>query len=252
MTDPVRVEVARGVVHLILSRGPNALDVALLAALSEALDHWADHASPALLLSSGHPTVFSPGWDLTQLGGADRDRVLALLRQFNRVVLQLFSYPGPTAVAVDGHAVAGGCLLCLACDIRVMASGPARMGLAELNLGVPVPAPCVRLMAERLSPAAAQEVLFGGDGWTAERAHQLGLVTGVARRGSATADAEATLRSLAAKPSHAFRHTKRFLHARAWEDMAAALPAAEAAVLDAWFDDETRARLHAVVEGLGR
>lgn len=251
MPEAVRVDVVRGITRLVLDRGPNALDLVLMRALSDALSHWEAHGAPPLLLASAHPTLFSPGWDLKQLADADRDQVAEFLRLFNTVVVQLFSYPGPTAAAVEGHAVAGGCLLCLACDVRVMARGPARMGLSEVNLGVPVPAPCVRLLAARLVPSAVEEVMFGGDGCTAERALLLGLATRAAASGRAVAEAEEVLRSLAARPRRAYAESKRFLHGAVWSEMISG-PTEDATFLDAWFDPETRGRVLSVVRSFGR
>jgi enoyl-CoA hydratase len=251
MSDAVRVEVVRGIPRLTLDHGANALDPALMKALSDALSHWEGHGAPPLLLASAHPTLFSPGWDLKRLADADRGQVAEFLRLFNALVVQLFSYPAPTAAAVEGHAVAGGCLLCVACDVRVMARGQARMGLSEVNLGVPIPASSVRMLAARLTPSAAEEVMFGGDGCTAERALELGLVTRTSASGSAASDADAVLRGLAAKPARAYAETKRFLHRAAWAGMVTDAEE-DSAFLDAWFDPTTRARVLSVVHSLGR
>ena len=152
--DILKHEESRGIHHLVMDHGPNALDPPLMAALRQSLDGLASTGAPALVLSSSHPTLFCPGWDLKLLADADRDAVGEFLQDFNSLIIELFSYPGPTAAAIGGHSVAAGCLLSLCCDLRVMATGQARQGLSELNLGVPVPATSLRMLRSRLSSPA--------------------------------------------------------------------------------------------------
>ena len=131
MPDNVLVhEENRGIHRLVMDHGPNALDPALMAALRDRLRDLGGSGAPAVILASSHPRLFCPGWDLKLLADADRDQVGEFLQEFNSLILELFSYPGPTAAAIGGHSVAAGCLLSLCCDLRVMATGQARQGLS--------------------------------------------------------------------------------------------------------------------------
>ena len=96
--------------------------------------------------------------------------------RISTLLLDLFLLPGPTAAAIGGHAVAAGCQLTARCDVRVMATGQARLGLSELNLGVPVPGASLRMLRSRLSSPAVDDLVFRGEGCTASRARELGLV----------------------------------------------------------------------------
>ena len=160
-----------------------------------------------MLLASSHPTLFCPGWDLKELVDADRDQVGAVLRAFNGLILEVFSYPGPTAAAITGHAVAGGCLLAMACDLRVMGSGRPHLGFAELNLGVPVPYSSVRMLKARMGAGVVDEVVLGGDGCSAERARALGLVHRIAPVEQVVVVADRELRKLKSKPAPAYAAT---------------------------------------------
>lgn len=127
MTDDVLVhEENRGIHRLVMDHGPNALDPALMSALQKSLGRLAEEGAPCVVLASSHPTLFCPGWNLKLLAHADRNEVGDFLQAFNTLILDLFSYPGPTAAAIGGHSVAAGCLLSLCCDLRVMATGQAR------------------------------------------------------------------------------------------------------------------------------
>lgn len=244
------IEEDRGIQHLLMSRGANALDEPLMEQLRSAIATFAVQGAPPVLLRSAHPTLFSPGWDLKQLAVAGYDDVHRFLALFNELLVELFSYPGPSGAAVGGHAVAGGCLLAIACDLRVMALGPARIGLSEVNLGVPVPATAVRMLRRRLLPRALDDLVLHGEGLSAERALDLGVVHQATGETELVAAAVAGLRRLAAKPRRAFGAVKSFLFDTRSVDRDDADETAE--FLDCWFSQDTQARLQSTVRHLSR
>jgi enoyl-CoA hydratase/carnithine racemase len=252
MADSVlKHEESRGIHRLTMDHGPNALDPPLMAAIRERLDQLANNGAPAVVLASTHPTLFCPGWDLKLLADADRQAVGEFLQDFNSLIVELFSYPGPTAAAIGGHSVAGGCLLSLSCDLRVMATGQARQGLSELNLGLPVPGNSMRMLRARLSSPALDNLVFRGEGCTATRARELGIVHRTAATADTLAVTELELGTLAGRPRRAFVESKRFLFGEAWEAMRRGSPEQDAAFLDCWFEEETRKRIAGVASRLG-
>ena len=240
-----------GIHHLVMNDGPNALNTTLMDALSSALAELRDTGAPPVLLRSSHNVLFCPGWDLKRLVSADRVEVAAALGRFNRLVFDLFSYPGPTGAAIQGHAVAGGCLLALCCDLRIMAAGRPRIGLSELNLGVPVPASSLVMLRERLAVNVVEELVMGGDGCNAERARDQGVVHRIAEPGLVTAKTERELARLASKPAQAFAATKRFLLGESWRRMSEPSIADDETFLDCWFSPQTQERISGTVERLG-
>ncbi|MCU0303200.1 MAG: enoyl-CoA hydratase/isomerase family protein [Thermoanaerobaculales bacterium] len=244
-----RVE-SRGLFQLVLNDGPNALNLELMGALTGALAELRTVGAPPVLLRSSHPTLFCPGWDLKRLAGAGREEVASYLASFNALVLELFSYPGPTAAAIAGHAVAGGLLLTMCCDLRVMATGRPRVGLSELNLGVPLPASSLIVLNRRLTSFAVEELVVG-DGCSAERARSLRIVHRGADPERVVAETESELGRLAAKPARAFAETKRLLLGDSWARMAEPRPGDDAAFLDCWLSPETQQRIAATVARLG-
>jgi enoyl-CoA hydratase len=240
----------RGIHRVIMDDGANALDPPLLEALSAKVAELRAGGAPPLMLASSHPSLFCPGWDLKLLAKAARDEVAAMLKSFNRLILELFSYPGPTAAAITGHAVAGGALLAMACDLRVMATGRPRLGFAELNLGVPVPAPSVLMVRAKGAIGGLEEAVLGGDGCVAERARELGLVHRAQPVEQVAVVVDRDLRKLGSKSRDAYAATKKFLYGDVWRAMATAV-AHDDEFLDCWFDDATQTRISAVVESLG-
>jgi enoyl-CoA hydratase len=247
----VRVEEKRGVSRVIMTAGANALDLSVVEALRSAMAVLRGQGGAPLVIASAHPRVFCPGWDLKRLVSARRPQVQELLARFNELILEVFSYPGATVAAIAGHAIAGGCLLALACDVRVMAAGRPRIGLSEVNLGVPVPAECLGMLSARLAPNVVDDLVLACDGHTAERAQQLGIVHEAAEPERLAAVVEQRLRTLAAKPRHAYRETKRFLFERVWLEMGRQRDDAAAGFLDSWFAADTQQRLRALVGSLG-
>ena len=246
----IRHEEDRGIHHLVMCHGPNALDRPLMEALRTALQQLVSEGAPAVLLRSNHPTLFCPGWDLKVLATTERDELGDFLSSFNHLILDLFSYPGPTAAAVGGHAVAGGCSMVLACDQRVMIEGRPRIGISELNLGVPVPGDCVRMLRARLNSPALDDLVFRGDGCTAERARSLGIVHRAVDSDALVTEARRELGKLAFRPRRAFVESKRFLYGDVWAAMGKTRAEEDAAFLDCWFESETRQRIAGMAQHL--
>ena len=251
MHEPIREELFGQVHQVILDRGANALDPGLMDALSAHLGELEEGGHPPVVLASSHPTVFCPGWDLRVLAGASPEQVLTFLRAYERLLRTVVGYPGPTVAAISGHAVAGGCLLALACDHRVMARGRARIGLSEVNLGAPVPAGAVELLTARLPRAVAERLVLEGDGLPADRALAEGLVqTVVPGPDHVLERARTEAASLAARPARAYATAKFFLNSALLERMERAAAAGEEAFLACWMEESTQDRVAAVLRRL--
>jgi enoyl-CoA hydratase len=248
----VRHHEERGIHRLIMDDGANALDLALMSALRDRIGELRNAGAPPIMIASSHPTLFCPGWNLKRLSGADREEVTAVLSAFNGLILDLFSYPGPTATAITGHAVAGGCLLALTVDLRVMASGRPRLGLAELNLGVPIPAGSLRMLSARLNPSAVEEVVLGGDGCAAEKAQTIGLVHRVAPVAEVVVVADRELRKLATKSRRAYAATKEFMYGEVWRSMSSPTPDEDEVFVNCWFEQDTRQRIAEIARSLSQ
>ena len=134
----------------------SALDVALCEALVREIEAVASSPSRALVIT-GTAATFSAGVDLFQVldgGAAYLARFLPAMEALFRAVLE---FRKPAVAAINGHAIAGGCIIAAACDHRVMAEGSGRIGIPELAVGVPFPALPFEIMQARLSPPAFPE-----------------------------------------------------------------------------------------------
>ncbi len=183
-----------GVVVITLAHGKaNVMDTEFCTALAECFEAYAA-APPAALVVTGQGRIFSAGVDLNRLldGGADYARIF--LPSLDRMLLALLGVPCPVVAAINGHAIAGGCLLAAAADRRLMARGGGRIGMPELRVGVPFPPVALELARSVLRPDALQRALAAGETFDPETAQAVGLV-------DAGVDAEQLLEAAAALPA---------------------------------------------------
>ena len=182
----------------------NALDPEILGALGEALTAAAARA----VVLTGEGAMFSAGVDLKRLAAGGPDYPGALLPALGDCFARLFYHPRPVVAAVNGHAIAGGCVLACAADRRVAARGAARIGVTELLVGVPFPAIALEIMRSALSPGHFAEMVYGGRTVSVEEAARRGLVDEVVEPSGLVDAAVAAAERLAAIPPETFALTK--------------------------------------------
>lgn len=148
MSDLVTVRECPTHVLLRLDDGKaNALSFAVFEALNAGLDRAAEADKPVVI--AGRPGKFSAGFDLTVMG-AGGDPMFRLLRQGADLAIRLLSFDTPVVLAVSGHALAMGALLCLCADYRIGIAGPYKLGLNEVAIGMTLPWFGVELARSRL------------------------------------------------------------------------------------------------------
>lgn len=252
MSSPLAVEKRDGVVLLTMASGANALDDLLLSSLRTSLRQLKGEGAPALVLASAHRRVFCPGLDLKKLDGAGREAVRLWMLEFSALLRELATYPGPTVAALGGHAIAGGCLLALACDRRVMARAGARLGLSEVNLGIPVPAGAVAMLLALYPTRTVEQLVLEGEGLGGERALELGLVERLAAAEEVLGEALRLARQLASRPQRGYQVAKGYLRGHLFQLMAARDQEELETFLDCWFDPATQDRMAALVAEMSR
>lgn len=229
--------------------GPNALSVAMLERLDRALEQaLSDSVAPLMITGSGH--AFSAGLDLKELATLSDDAMANMLRRMEQVALRLFLYPGPTVALINGHCIAGGCLLAACCDYRFAKDDrgqarPIKYGMTAGRLGVLYPPTVLAILAARLHAAHLEDVLLGAARFGSARALEVGLIDELVV-GSLRDAGETFLSSRSAVPAEAYGETKRRLRGkkvgRSEEDERYFVEQ----VIPSWVAPETRARLAAV------
>ena len=180
--------VEHGTIHEIrLNRPPvNALDPGLLGALVAALEAAPRNGARGIVLSGGQK-VFSGGLDVPYLMRQDRDGLRECWTLFFEAARALARSPVPVAAAIAGHNPAGGCVLSLCCDYRVMARGPFRIGLNETQVGLVVPDAIQYLLRRVVGTHRAERLVVAGAMVESEQALAFGMVDELADAGEVDA-----------------------------------------------------------------
>ncbi|KAL0891888.1 hypothetical protein ABMA27_015143 [Loxostege sticticalis] len=166
-----------GIATLTLQRAPvNSLNVELLQELTTVLGQVEKDKAKGLVLTSASPSVFSAGLDITEMYNPNVERLTALWTSLQDLWATLYSAPYPTAVAINGHAPAGGCMMALCCEYRTMVSGRYTIGLNETAVGIPVPEWLIGTMCKVISQREAEVALNAGLMFTVEEALKVGLI----------------------------------------------------------------------------
>ena len=156
----------------------NAMSIAWFAALGAALDQ-AEAAELSALVFRGRPGFFSGGLDIKKLPTLSADELKKLTRDFAAVMLRVLAFPVPTIARIEGHAIAGGAILALACDLRLALDGTHRFQMNEVAIGIPVPEWMI-LIAETCVPKAEMvKLLLHARPYTIREAAAAGLVHAV-------------------------------------------------------------------------
>jgi enoyl-CoA hydratase len=231
-----------GILTLRLADGKvGALDVELVDALLRELDAAAGGARALVLTGTG--SIFSAGVDLVRLTREGPDYVRRFLPLLSRFLRALFAFPKPVVAAANGHAIAGGCVIVLAADARLMADGAGTIGLPELAVGVPFPAAALEVVRFAVPRDRVQSLLYTGRTLPPRDALAAGLVDEVVAPGELPARAEEVARQLALIPPPVFRLTKQSLRAEALERIDNAGMSLDQAALEVWSEAETHAHI---------
>lgn len=222
--------------HTITIEGPgkNALGSELMQQLIAGFE--AADGAPVLLTGAGD--AFSAGLNLKELLELDLDGMRGFLERLGTLAALIFDYPGPVVACVNGHAIAGGCVLALCCDWRVGTSSPkARIGLNEVALGLRFPQRLLRMLRHQL-PRLEQVALDAGL-YAPDQALALGLLDELAD--DPLARAQERLAARAKHPAAAYAAAKASLRAGVAVRVEAEEEAFLRDVVPAWVTPEVKA-----------
>jgi enoyl-CoA hydratase/carnithine racemase len=201
---------------------------------------------------TGAGKLFSAGLDVSVLVGLDAAGLRSFLATFFDCLTALAESPLPLVAAINGHSPAGGAVLALYCDQRLMARGDFRIGLNEVQVGL-LPGPLIYGVLKRaVSPRIANQMLPQGLLLTPEEALAVGLVDELTEPAQLELRARAWLERVLALPPTAYRQTRAMVRADLVAMMADARRQQQSELAEAWLGPETRATLQALISRLGR
>lgn len=248
-TTGVRVETTQKATLVRLAHGrANAIDPVLVESMTSVAAELARGTGPVVLAGQGG--FFSAGLDLVRLSGLDRGGIEAFMRGYGRMVEAWYGLSRPVVCAVNGHAIAGGCVLAQLGDLRIGERGPFRIGVNEVELGLPFPASMLRLFQERMGARDAYRVTATARLFDPGGALAAGLLDELAD--DAVAAALDVAEELGRLPAGAFATNKSYARAPVLREISEAEAAHLPGFVDLWYSEETRRRVGAVVARLSR
>jgi enoyl-CoA hydratase len=238
------LENSDGVTIVRLDNAPvNALDLDLLEVIITAMPGV---QGPVVITGAGR--AFSAGVDLRALIDGGRDYAEHFVSALSAAFLAVYDHPAPVIAAINGHAIAGGCVLAMCADVRLMSGGT--IGLTELSVGVPFPVAALEICRDAMGVSVGRAALQAK---TVDAATALarGWIDAVVDKDHLVAQAIATARELGQYSPAAYAATKQQLHKPVRAAIQAAATA-DAEVRANWISEETRGRIAGFLESLAR
>lgn len=243
----VHVSIQGAVAEVRLQRGKvNALDDGVVEELAACFRQLADDPAVRGSILTGTGKFFSFGFDIPEFLGYSKEAFTEYLGKFTALYREVFVHPKPVVAAINGHAVAGGCMLATACDVRIMVGGRAKIGLNEIGFGSSVFAGSAGMLVYCVGQRRAQEILYAGTLLSADQAMAIGLIDAIASDDGLLSAAREMASRHAEKDPAAFRSVKRLLRKPVLDDMGARESQSIREFVDIWYSEQTWRRLQEI------
>lgn len=247
----IKTKVEDHLLHVLLERGKsNAIHLEVVRELLAVIIEAKDNPSIEGVILSGKEHFFSSGLDLITLYDYDRVQMELFWKEFMMLLKELVSFPKPTVAAITGHSPAGGCVLAICCDYRVMAEGDYILGLNEVPVGIVVPQSIFTLYSFWLGQAVAYRSLLSGRLFKPTEALEVGLVDEVVPFDRIQNSAVKRLKSVTQFEKNAWQSTKLNLRS----DLIAAFSGDHdeviKQVLAQWWRPSTRSIMKTIIDNL--
>ena len=235
-----------GIAVLRIEHGKaNTLDMELCNDVVEAFE---DASEARAVVLTGTGKIFSAGVDLFRVLEGGKSYIDAFVPAMCRAFERIFVHPAPVVTAANGHAIAGGCLLVAAADQRLMAAGTARIGIPELQVGVPFPPVALEIMRFATPPQHFQTIVCRADTHEPSNALALGLLDEVVEPDALLDRAIAVAERLASVHRETFAISKREIRRPALVRIRALEQTVAREVHARWIEPETLERIRGYLD----
>lgn len=229
-----------GIATITLARGKvNAINEKVVDELTERLKGLARDPAVKSVVFTGTGKFFTFGFDIPEFLSYPKEDFIRYLTKFTDLYGLIFMYPKPVIASLNGHTIAGGCMLAIACDYRIMVTGKARISLNEINFGSSLFAGSVDLLKMWLGQRPAEVAAYTGAMYSAEEALKLGLVDKVCSEAELNAETEKAAREFGGKDPDAFAGIKKLLRSQLAEGIKARERQSILDFVDIWYSEKT-------------
>jgi enoyl-CoA hydratase/carnithine racemase len=251
--EEIRCEQLDQILVVTLARGKaNALVAAMVEELNTVIDEAARDAEiRGLVLASDCPGFFSAGFDIHEVCEYDRNSMTFFCARFIDLYESIYLLPKPVVTAIAGHAYAGGAMLAVASDVRIMSTQGADFALNEIDLGLMLPPGFIRMLMGVVGPGATREIVLSGARLGPARALEIGLVRELVDPPRVSQRAAEVCSALAQKPEAAFASNKRALREVLGRPACDSDRVYVQEIIDHWFSPEVEQRKQALRKHVG-
>ena len=243
----ILIEKKDSIAMMTLARGKvNALNEPMVEELRTRLEILEGDEEVRAIVLTGRGKFFSFGFDIPELLDYSKGDFTRFLEKFTSLYTYLFLYPKPIVAALNGHTIAGGCMLSNACDYRLMVEGKAKISLNEITFGASVMAGSVEILRFNVGSRNAQKILYSGNMYTAREAIDLGLIERVSSGTGLLDEARAIARELSAKRPETFASIKRLVRRPTLDAIGDREAASIRDFVDIWYSGETRENIRQI------
>jgi len=249
--NTINVTIKDRLALITLNRGKsNALNGEMITELTDMLHNIANDSNIGGVIITGRENFFSAGLDLIELYGYNEEEAKSFWNLFLNFVAKITAFQKPLVAAINGHSPAGGCVIALACDARVMAEGKYIIGLNEVPVGIIVPESIFNLYAFWLGKAHASRSLLEGKLFSPEEALQIGLVDELVNPDSIMTAAERRIRKYMALEPNTWQQSKLNIRKELITATGADQSEALEVMIAQWWAPSTRNLLKMIIDNL--
>ncbi|AXT55501.1 enoyl-CoA hydratase/isomerase family protein [Aquimarina sp. AD1] len=235
-----------------LNRGKvNAINHQMVQEIRRAFDDLETDSSVKGVIITGTPHFFTAGLDVIELYGYDKPKMNEFFNDFGGMYIQLAKFSKPFICAITGYSPAGGCVIAITADHRIMAAGEKyTIGLNEVAVNIQISNNLIRGYSYWLGEGKANECILGGKLLSVDEALDTGLVNEVCDLEEVLPKAEAKMKQYLQADEEIFKNTKYKLR-RDWLESMEEDPKVDLEqAISLWWKPEIRAKMKAFVESL--
>ena len=222
----------------------NAIGPKLVSELRAKLHEMSsDDEIRAIILTSANTKFFSIGLNIPELYEYSKEKFTQFYTAFNELCMEIYTYPKPTIAMINGHAIAGGCILALCCDYRFMPQERKLMGLNEIKLGVPVPYPALHILDNMIGSEHTKDFVYMGEFHPPESLLEIGIIDEIIPPDELFEYSLDRCQSLGKNPSLAFAKIKLDLRMPVIAQIKTEINSHILSFVDSWYSHETRVLL---------
>ena len=244
----VNVDIREGVAKIFLNRPKvNAINGRVLNELAQCFDEIRRDDSAKALILTGEGSFFSFGFDVPELYNYKKEDFTEFMFNFSDMLRNVFLFPKPVLAALNGHTIAGGCILALACDYRLMVAEKAKISLNEITFGSTLFSSAVEMLRFLVGSKNASTILYSGRMYSADEAHRLGLIDYAVSRDELLSSARSIAEDHINKDTLGFKGIKSLLRNRVADYIKDSEKDSILEFVNIWYSESVRTRLRKIV-----